>query len=97
LKLDVGAAFRELDAFVVLINGDRQTLFRFVLTDNVFVQKRFYFLRLWKSSADSRVFGLFVIIDYFVTDVYTFVANVHTRSGNQFFDLILRFTAKRTA
>ena len=41
LNLDVGAAARQLDALVMLIDGDRQTLLRLFLTDDVFVQKAF--------------------------------------------------------
>jgi hypothetical protein len=37
LDLDVGTTTAELNAFVVLINGDGQALLRFLLADDVFV------------------------------------------------------------
>src|ERR1044072_4719555 len=52
LDIDVRAATTKLDAFVVLIDGDRETLLCLFLTDDVFVQEVFDLsgLRKWRAS-----------------------------------------------
>jgi hypothetical protein len=81
----------------MLINRDRETLFRFVLADDVFVEKRAYFLRFGKRRPSRRSLSTLVVIDDLVADVYAFVANIDARAGDQLFDVILRLAAKRAA
>jgi hypothetical protein len=54
LQLDVAAALGEFQAFIVLVNGNGQTLFRLVLADDIFVQERLYFRGLWQVRPDRR-------------------------------------------
>src|SRR5688572_15879442 len=81
----------------MLVDGDRKTLLRFVLSDDVFVEKDLDVLRLWKCRAGSSRFRLFVVIDDLVTDINALVANIDAGAGDQLFDVVLRLTAKRAA
>jgi hypothetical protein len=49
---------------------------------------------LRKARSDCRRRGLLVIVDYLVTDVDAFVADIDTGSSYKLSDVILRLTAK---
>jgi hypothetical protein len=81
----------------VLVHGNRQTFFRLILTDHILVQESFDIGGLRQISSRGGTFRLLVVIDYLVTDINAFIANVNARSGDQFLYIVLRFAAKRTA
>ena len=41
----------------------------------------------------KRRLGLLVVIEYLITDINAFVANIHARTGNELAHIVLRFTA----
>ena len=104
LEFDVRLVAAE-DALVVVVDRDRQSDLRALLTDDIFVQGRFDLLRFRQG------FGVFlgplaslcrlqfqVIVDEFHTELYALVADeriVHT--GNELVDLVLRLTAEAAA
>src|SRR6185295_6254592 len=81
----------------MLIDGHRQALLRFVLSDDVFIEERFDFIRLGKRRTRRYRLSLLVVADDLVADVDALIADVNSGTSNQFFDFILRFTAERTA
>ena len=50
LKLDVGLFARQLDALVVVVNGDSQLLLRFILADDVLIEESLDLGRLGKMN-----------------------------------------------
>ena len=94
LKLDVGASFGKLEAFVMLINRDRKAFLRLVLPDHIFIQKTLDLLRLRQRGPRRDRRRLLVIIDDLVADVDALIANINARAGDQLSDVVLRFAAK---
>src|ERR1043165_5998127 len=81
----------------MLIDGHRQTLLCFVLSDDVFIEERFDFTRLGKGWTRRYRLSLLVVADDLVADVDALIADVYSGTRNEFFDLVLRLTAERTA
>src|SRR2546429_7225171 len=97
LNFDVGAPAGQLNAFVMLIDGDGQTLLGFVLADNVFVEKSFDLARLGQRRTRGHRLSLLVVADDLVADVDTLIADIHRGPGNELLHFILRLTAERAA
>jgi hypothetical protein len=81
----------------MLINGNGQTLLRFVLPDDIFIEKIFYILRFRKIRANSGSFRAFVVVNDLITDVDAFITDVNAGTGDQLSDIVLGLAAKRTA
>jgi hypothetical protein len=81
----------------MLINGDGETLLRFVLTDNVLIKKSFDFARLGKRWSRGYGFCLLVVGDDLVADVDALITDVHSRTGNEFLHFVLRLAAEGAA
>jgi hypothetical protein len=77
-----------------LINGNGEFLFGVVLTNDVFIQKGFDFVRARQRRTRGGGFLLGVVADDLDADVYALIANINRRTGNEFFDFVLAFAAK---
>ena len=82
-----------IDAFVMIVYGNRQHAFCTVLTDNVFVEFCLDFL--WRIKTQTVVGGFFVLAEQIDTLVDTFVADIYAvRAANDLLDLACASTAK---
>jgi hypothetical protein len=82
LNFDVGAAASDLDPFVMLVDGYRETLFRFILSDHILVEKILDLTRLRKWRAGRYGLRLLIVGDDLIADVDAFIANVNSRTRN---------------
>ena len=95
LELDVSAFIRG-DAFIVIVNGDRENFFCAGLVDDVLIQVAVD-LDGFAKFRGKGFFGLLPFLGHdFVAEAHAFVADVHGRSRNQFAHLIAAFPAERT-
>src|SRR6185295_7384552 len=98
LNLDVGRApFDHVYALVVLVDGNRETLLGFLLTDHVVVEEFLDLDRLRQRWASSGGFLLLIIGDDLVADIDALIADINGRAGNQLLDFVLGLSAKRAA
>src|SRR5713226_8647565 len=81
----------------MLIDGDGQLLLRFVLTDDVFIQKRFDLAGLGQRRPRRYRLSLLIVGDDLVADVDALIADVNRRARNELFDFVLRLAAEGTA
>src|SRR5580692_9726654 len=85
----------------MVVDGDGQLLFGFVLADHVAVEKSFDFRRTRQAFIDG--IGLLALLFFknLLADSHTLVADVSARvvrgRADQFLDLLLRFMAEGTA
>src|SRR5258708_2091365 len=91
------AAAGQLDPFVVLIDGDGELLFCFVLADDVFVEKRFDLAGFGQRRPRRYRLSLLIVGNDLVANVDALIADVHRRAGNELLDFVLRFAAEGTA
>ena len=100
-QFDVARLPVQKNSLVMVIDSDGEFLFRFVLADDVTVQKRLD-LRRPREPLVHRIglFPFFFFEDLFA-DIHTFVADVSARivrgRADQFLDLLLRLMAEGTA
>jgi hypothetical protein len=80
----------------VLIDGDGETLLRLFLPNDIFVKKPFDLARLGKWRAGGDAFGLLVVRDDLVADVYALVADVNGWPSDELLHFVLRLAAERT-
>ena len=97
-------ADRSIDALVVIVNSNRQNFFCLILSDHILVEMFFYLLRLQRgllklgNSPCRRhriINGFILFLNNLIAQFDTFIAYIHIRTGNQFFDIILVFAAER--
>src|SRR6266480_6651116 len=81
----------------MLIDGDGELLFRFILADDVFVEKRFDLARLGQRRTRGYRLSLLIVGNDLVANVYALIADVDRRARNELFDFVLRFAAEGTA
>ena len=94
LNFDFSASPTEFDPLVVLIDGDCQSLFGFVLSDHVLIKKVFDLTGLGKRWACCYRFRLLIVSDDLVADINTLVADVDSGTCNEFLHFILRLTTE---
>jgi hypothetical protein len=85
----------DLDAFVVVVDGNRQLLLGLLLTDDILIQEFLDLLWHWQRRVCTPVLEPVVIRDDVVADLDTLVANEDGWSGDELPDIILIFVAKR--
>src|SRR3954467_5115776 len=96
LELDLAVLRADLDALVVVVDGDRQDLLRGVLPDHVLLEERVDLLRL-RQLLELELRGLReLFLDDLVAEIDALVADVHAGTGDELLDLLLRFPAERT-
>ena len=83
LNLDVRTTAADFDPLVVLVDRDRQTLLRLVLSDNILVQKTLNLAGLGKRWARRYGLGLLIVGDDLIADVDALIADVDGRTGNE--------------
>jgi hypothetical protein len=81
----------------MLIDRDRQSLLSIFLADHVLIQKCFDLSGLWKRWTSSYGLGLLVISDDLITNVDALIADVDSRTCDEFLYFILRLAAEGTA
>src|ERR1041385_3290317 len=81
----------------MLIDRNGEAFLGLILADDVFVEKRFDFVRLGKGRTRRYRLSLLIVADDLIADVDAFIADVDRRTSNEFLDFILRFTAERTS
>src|SRR2546425_3370922 len=94
LNLNLGTSASQLDPFVVLVDGDGQTLLGFFLSDYILVKKAFDLSRLGQRRPRRNGFSLLIVGDDLIADVDALVADVDGGTGNEFLNFILRLTTK---
>jgi hypothetical protein len=78
----------------VLVDGDGETLFGFVLADHIFVKEAFDFAGLGQRRPGRNGFSLLIVGNDLIADVDALVADVNGGTGNEFLNFILRLTAE---
>ncbi len=84
------------NSLVVVIHGYGQDLLGLLLPDNVLIEELLDLFRF--RDILEALFGVLVqfLGDYLVTQLDTFVANIHTRTSDEPLNLVLVLAAKRT-
>lgn len=83
-----------IDAFIVVIDSHGQSHFSVVLSNDIFVEDLFNFLRLREiGNLFSRRFLEF-LVEHLVAQGNALIANENIMASNQFLDLTLLLTAK---
>ena len=85
-----------LNASVVIEHCNGEHFLRLVLPNYVFIKECTYVTRDGKFFNANRWSLCELLVNDFVTEVNTFVADVHTRTSNELLYLLLRLCAERT-
>jgi hypothetical protein len=87
-----------VDAFVVIVDGDRQRFLRALLADHVLVEDVIDLFRLRNVAKPEVLIDVLVelFLDDLVAELDTLIANVNARPGDQFPNLLLRLAAEAT-
>jgi len=101
LQFDI-AVIDAVNALIVVVYGNGQRDFCFILPDDIFIQFCFYFLRFEQRRFLKRGFllpfalriGAVFIVQNRLAQFNTLIANIYTATGNHFSDCLLRFSAK---
>src|ERR1051326_4029631 len=88
---------RRIDAFVVIVDCDRQRFLRSLLTDHVLVQNVFDLLRRRDLCNGFGNLSLLVLRENLVAQSNALVADVDRRAGDEFPDRVFRLSAERAA
>jgi hypothetical protein len=97
LNFHIGTSFAKFDALVVLVDGNRQALLGFVLSDYILIKKTLDLTGLGHRWAGGNGFCLLIVGNDLIADVNAFITDVDGGTGNQFLNFILRLTTERTA
>ncbi len=79
----------------MLIYRDREPFLGLLLADHVFVEEALDLVRLRQIGPNRPGGRISVVIDDLVADINALVADIYTRAGDEFANIVLRFTAKR--
>src|SRR5690606_26353295 len=85
------------DPLVVVVDGDRKPALRFVLPNDVLVERLFDLPRGRERSWRARRFLLLFLREYLVAQRDTLVADVHGRARDEPLDRVLGLSAEGTA
>ena len=99
-QLDVVAAARlllDLDALVVVVDGDRQLLLRALLADDVLIEELLDLGRRGERRPHAAVLELVVVRDDVVADLDALVADEDGRARDELADVVLILVAERAA
>src|SRR5208282_206938 len=80
----------------MVVNGHREDFFRPLLADYVLVQNILDSSGLGNLRGPCRTFSFVFLGNDVIAELHAFIADINRRTGNQFFDFILTFSAKRT-
>src|SRR5208282_3580130 len=81
----------------MVVNGHREDFFRPLLADYVLVQNILDSSGLGNLRGPCRTFSFVFLGNDVIAELHAFIADINRRTGNQFFDFILTFSAKRTS
>ena len=95
-EFDFVIAVTRLDTLVVVVNGHCKSALGARLTDDVLIQriKNLAWLRQMTTCRRTLLFQLFA--DDVIAELNALIANEHTRASDQFANLVLALSAKRT-
>jgi len=94
-KLDVVVLGLVVEPLVVVVNGDRQHLFRVILTDHVVIENLADFLGSRDAVARLHQRGLVLLADDVHAEFDALVADEDRRTRDEFADLMLALAAER--
>jgi hypothetical protein len=94
LQFDVGLLPRQLNPLVVVVYGDRKLLLRFILADDVLIEKTFDLRRLWKVDVFRRRFVILIFIDDVLANANALIADENGGARDQFANVILALVAE---
>jgi hypothetical protein len=78
----------------MLVDRDGQTLFGFILADDIFVEKALDLAWLGQRRPRGYGFGLLIVGYDFVADVDALIADVDGGARNELLNFILRLTTE---
>ena len=94
LEFDVGLLSRQLDALVVVVYGDGQLLLRFVLTDDVLVEKCLDLGWLGKVNILGGGFVVLIFIDDVLANADAFITDENGWTCDQLPNFVLTLVAE---
>src|SRR6266571_441125 len=97
LDLVLAPLLRDLDALVVVVNGDGQLLLGGVLADDVLVEELLDLVGNGEGRLVGAALDPAVVRDDVVADIHALVADEDGGAGNELPDVVLIFIAERTA
>ena len=87
----------ELDTLVMIVNGHREDFFRPFLADYILVQNIFDSSGLGNLRGPRRPFPFIFLGNDVIAEFHAFIADINRRTGNEFLDFVLAFSAKGTS
>src|ERR1700728_4343459 len=94
-QLDVVVLALVVEPLVVIVDGDREHLFRVILADHVIIENLADLARRWNAVARLHQRGLVLLADDVHAQLDALVANEYGRPGNELAHLVLALAAKR--
>jgi len=85
---------RVVEAFVMVVNGDRQNFLRTALPDHIVIENVANFLRGRDTVPRLHQRGLVLLANDIHAQLDTFIANENSRAGDQLANLVLALAAK---
>ena len=93
-KLDIVVLGLVMETLIMVMDGDREHLLGVVLPDNVVVKNLADFLRRRDAVSRFTQRGLFLFLDDVLAQLNAFIADEHSRAGDEFAHLMLALAAK---
>src|SRR5208337_919705 len=81
----------------MVVNGHREDFFRPLLADYVLVQNILDSSGLGNLRGPCRTLPFVFLGNDVIAEFHAFITDINRRTGNQFLDFILTFSAKRTS
>src|SRR5436190_8165214 len=96
MQFDIAGHHLRVDAFIMIMYGDRENLFCSFLTDHVLIKDSFDLRRFWYGRhRGKRVFLIAFFLNNIVTEVDTFITDIDRRTSNKLTHLVLTLPTKR--
>jgi hypothetical protein len=94
LEFDVGLLAGQLDALVMVVDGDSKLLLRFILADDVLIEESLYLRWLRKVNVFRGRLVVLIFINDVLANTDALVTDEDGRPRDQFTDVILALVAK---
>ncbi len=97
-QFDIVVGFNiAVDAFVMVVDRNREHLFGILLADDVLIQHLFYLMGGWDAGGSlfGIAFAALLLFDYIAAQIHALIADEDRRAGDELTHLVLGLGAKR--